>query len=308
MGLGKSYGKIIISGEHAVIYKKPAVALPLKVAQTVVEISNNDDKYLEIFSMYGRSTDLNRIVEHEGLFKIIEEFKKIYSISDKLLININSEIPSKGGLGSSAAVSKALVFALVDHFNLKLNNKELFKLIQEGEKVFHVNPSGIDAKTVLIEKPIYFKKKKIKEIKVNFDGFIIVADTGSESLTVEALSVVNEFKKNNENKFNKILKAFKKISKEVKKALENNDFNLLKSSMINNQLLLEEIGVSDFSLEKLIKIANSNGASAAKLTGGGMGGSMFALSKNKAIAINIEKALIDAGVKTTYIMDLGDFK
>lgn len=305
MSIGTSYGKLIITGEHSVVYKMPAISIPIFTVETKVSIKNNESLVIE--SKYGKSTKDLRLSEHEGIFKIVEEFSNKYNTTTNIYIKVESEIPSQGGLGSSAAVSKAVLFALINHFNINLTLKEKYDFIQIGEKVHHRSPSGIDAKTVLLEKPIYFRNGKTKNIKINFDGYLIVGDTGNESMTLEAVSVVSEFRKNNPKRFNKLLKEFKKIAHNTKKALAKNDYNLLKSAIINNQLLLEEVGVSDLSLDKLIRVANNNGASAAKLTGGGLGGAMFALSKNKDIALKIKEELINEGASTAFIIDLGDF-
>lgn len=309
MNQAESCGKVILIGEHAVVYNIPAIAFPLK--EILIKVSIEDSKEFSVSSKYGFSTVNSRLYEHEGVFKIVEEFKKKYLKKEEANINIKieSDIPSEGGLGSSAAVSNATILALAKHYNIKLSEKKQFKFIQIGEKIHHKNPSGLDGKTVLYEKPIYFIKNRVtKKMKINFEGYLIIGDTGLESKTVEAVSLVREFKNNNENKFKEILREIKQVTKKAKKALVTNDFNLLKSAITNNQLLLESLGVSDITLEKLIKTAILNGASAAKLTGGGIGGSMVALSKNKMLAKEISDSLLKAGAKKTYILDIGTFK
>lgn len=299
-----SYGKIILVGEHAVQFNKPAIALPLRAVSTKTTITKGDT--FTLASSFGLSDDESSIKEHEGITKMVIAFFNKYNVEERhIAIKTSSTSPVKSGLGSSAQSAHSVIVALANYYNIELSKKELFKFIQLAENYHHANSSGIDAMTIINNAPTYYNKRYgNKVLNIDFEGFIVVATTDVKSMSEEAVTVVKDYSVNHYNEFKRDLKNFKKESKLARKALLENNYNLLKSSMINTQILLENIGVSDYKLETLLSVATQSGASAAKVTGGGIGGSIIALSKNRDVASIIANKLEENGATNTYIIDL----
>lgn len=304
-GYGMANGKIILMGEHSVVYGQPAIALPFNQASITSKIYFTDGP-ITIDCIY-----------HQGLLE--EAPDELYGIRQlinicliylrqphkNIHIKIESNLPAQRGLGSSAAVSIAIVRSLFDAFKIELTQQRLSHFVDIAEQIHHTNPSGIDAETISLGQAVYFQKESGKSvIPLRMDAVIVVADTGKQGLTKEAVTEVKELWARNPNVVNPIMERLGQLTNEVKTFLENNEVIRLGLAMTEAHQLLNQIHVSDEKLESLVSVALKNGALGAKLTGGGKGGCMIALTENIEKAHLIADALRQEGAVSTWFYDL----
>lgn len=305
IGIGSAIGKIILIGEHSVVYGEPAIAIPFPSAriQTII-FKSNRDTILDCFSYKGSLIDAP-----ENLLGLSSVVKEIVNSFNKSLvgfdIKIDSSIPSERGMGSSAAVAASTIRALYNYFERDLDKNTLRRLVDFSEKIVHGNPSGIDTAIVVEEKSLYYiKGEPIKEFDSNLDGYLIVADTGEKGMTKFAVSKVRKFIEENSNKGTEIIDLLGKFTVEARISIIENKALELGNIMNKAQSLLSEIGVSNTTIENLVRVSLENGGFGSKLTGGGLGGCIITLCANKEDAINISEALLNNGANNTWIMNM----
>lgn len=277
-GIGKSHSKIILIGEHSVVYGYPAIAIPLKKIEiecTIEEAKSN---------FFYDETDTLSV----AIFTALKYLKKE---NVKIKYKITSQIPQKRGMGSSAAVSIAAIRAIFNYFRENLEDELLEKLVNTAEIVAHKTPSGLDAKTCLSDKAIRFVKNKgFSYIGLNLDAYLVIADTGIYGNTGEAIQNV----KNLGSKAELSLKKLGRLTDEMTRILTGNSEN--KEEKIRREKISKigeimtaantELGKLNITIEKtelFVKTAIENGAAGAKISGGGLGGCVIALAENLEI-------------------------
>lgn len=303
--VAKANAKIILLGEHAVVYNQPAIAIPLKSSKVFVEISERKDySFIESSVYTGRLRKADKSIE--GLKKVIEEVvKDLNKPLVKLNIKIHSNIPKARGMGSSAAVSAALVKALYKYFKIKLTKEKLSRWVNLSESFVHKKYSGIDTAITVYKKPIYFsEEKEIKKINIDLSGYLLVSDSGLEASTKEAVLKVAKLKEEKPEIFKKAVEEIGILVNEALVKIKENDIISLGAIFNLNQKQLQALGVSSQTLDDLIKIANDNNALGSKLSGGGLGGCVITLCKSKEDAKNIAKKHLEYGIKDYWIMSL----
>ncbi len=270
----KACAKIIGFGEHAVVYGKSGIAFPLPDLCTEVLITGS--------TRLSYSTDKVLFKdEKQRLDKLIEFIFKRLGLKKRCRIRIKSNIPVSQGLGSSAALSIALLKALNLYFRLGLNLDDIRQLSLECEKIFHGNPSGIDSAVVAFEKPIFFSKGLFESIDLKKSLNLVIANAGPRPNTREVVEEVRKKYENDKDKFSHIFYEIDNIAKKAKKAIEKGFVKELGKLMDKNHLYLHEIGVSSPKLDLLVEAAKEKGALGAKLSGAGKGGNMIALINEK---------------------------
>ena len=284
-GRGVSHSKIILMGEHSVVYGYPAIAIPLKnirmeciVERATVPFVHNKKDTLST-AIYTALNYLNR--KNENIkYKVI------------------SDIPPKRGMGSSAAVSIAAIRAVFDYFGKNLDDKILEKMVQEAETVAHMNPSGLDAKTCLSDKVLKFiKNKGFSYIDLNLGAYLVVADTGVHGHTRDAIMNI----KNMGGRALPMLEKLGKLTEETEKFIEKKDIVNIGKNMIFAHEELKKLGVSIEKSDILVKTAIDEGAYGAKMSGGGLGGCIIALMESREKAEMTAKKLMEKGAVNIWI-------
>lgn len=295
LSTSNAHSKIILAGEHAVVYGKPAIAIPfpLKVSSTIERSRGNIIFESDIYTGFLDDMPL----QLKGISNCIKQILNYLNkpISD-LRIRIISSIPIGRGLGSSAAISISIVRSLFSFFGQKLTQKQLFSFVQVAENYAHGNSSGLDIMAELSEYPIWFEKRiGITYIKNQKPLYVVVADTGNSANTRVAVENVRKRYNDNPEKVQRILNKIEQITIDIKKALLKGDTDLVGRLLTYNHNELVNIGVSDKFLNKLVEKSLKAGALGAKLTGGGLGGCMIALAKDIEQAKIISNRLIKSG-------------
>ncbi len=305
LATGIATAKLILCGEHAVVYGEPAISVPFNQAIVKTDVTEAAETSFSSAFFEGSLDEMPTFLA--GIKEITELIlKKLGSQSVK--IEVMSDVPIGRGLGSSAAVAASIIRGLYAYFEEPLSEKVLLDWVNQSEKIAHGKPSGVDAVTVVTGKPVWFEKNKSLElIHFNQKAHFVVADTGIPSETRSAVFDVGNLLQENPQLYQPMIVKLGNISREIKKYFET-DLDVVQVGLLMTEAqgLLEKLTVSDASLEKLILAALKNGAAGAKLTGGGRGGCMISLVKNQENARKVADALQQEGAARVWIFTIGE--
>jgi mevalonate kinase len=292
--MASSPAKVILFGEHAVVYGQPAIAVPVSAlrAYATIEETNTEFRIL--------ARDLN---EKQISFEIDDPLAQVVRLTleriakpiPEISIAVKSDIPIASGLGSGAAISTAIIRALLEYYNLSLPNEAINEIVYEVEKVHHGTPSGIDNTVIVYEQAVYFVREKTLETISNAKPLsLLVADTGQAALTKVAVGDLRKLYEADRKVIKPLLESVGKLVKIAREAMKYGDIPLLGKLMLDNHALLQKLTVSSPELDKLVDAAMNAGAIGAKLSGGGRGGNMIVLIQPETKDA-ITKALKAAG-------------
>ena len=297
-------GKIILFGEHAVVYGYPALAVPVTQVQATATVNKKSRRGMIIEAPnINLTTELSSLALDHPLSVVIHGVYSALKITNTpaCTLYIQSTIPVASGLGSGAAVSVAVIRALSEFLGQPFTNEEVNKLAFEAEKIYHGTPSGIDNTVVTYSKPVYFiKKKPIKTFHVGVPFSIMIASTGIAAPTKESVDAVRMLWQADKHLWEKVFSKVGEVVWNARQAIERGDIDELGRLMDANHALLQKMNVSCAELDHLVAAARIAGALGAKLSGGGRGGNMIALVE-KEKASDISRALNKAGAKRTIV-------
>ncbi len=300
-------GKIILFGEHAAVYNRPALAVPVTQIHADVEVLDSSVQGIWIHAPeIDLRAELNSLPSDHPIGSVIRKvFHRLdISVPPGLEISISSTIPVAAGLGSGAAVSVAIVRALSKHLDHPLADEDVNQISYEVEKLHHGTPSGIDNTVITYGKPVYFiKGKPIETFKMGKPFTVVIGNTGIPAPTKQAVGDVRRLwmrdQYNIENVFNEIAQ----ISLIGRRAIESGKPELLGELMDQNHAYLQQLTVSCPELDHLVERARQAGALGAKLSGSGRGGNMIALV-DQARAESIAEAVLSAGAKRAIVTEI----
>lgn len=296
-------GKLMLFGEHSVVYGYPSIVTAVGQRIFVEVQEKNDDKFSVIAPEQGVD-DYTKSIAHLGddsvpravvflefLYKrFIEQYPKACGVQ----VTTRSEFSSQFGFGSSSAVTVAFAKALSELFEIKITKNELFQLCYKTVIDVQNIGSGFDLASAIWGGTIYYvKPAKIVQYLTSEEPPLVVGYTGIKADTTRLVRMVEQEKKNNPMKITKIFEEITRIVELAKTEIIAQNWLQVGRLMTENQLLLEELGVSSPELQTLIQASNSAGAFGAKLSGAGGGDCMIAVSSaitKSTIERNIEKA------------------
>ena len=296
--------KLILCGEHAVVYRRPAIALPLpdvRATATILDAPAGAGVEFEAPKLGTSWTAAETDQPLTALYRLTARRLGLRPEGD-LLIRLDSAIPIAGGMGSGAAIGAALVRALAAYAGTQLPAAEIAALVWESERFFHGTPSGIDNTVVSYEQAIWYVRGAgeppgppvIEPLEVGAPISLVIGDTGVRAPTRATVGRVREGRRRDPQRFEALFDAIANTVVDVRGHLASGDSAALGRALDCNQVLLEQLGVSSPELERLIAAARRAGAFGAKLSGGGGGGVMLAPVDASRIG-DVSRALYEAG-------------
>lgn len=264
-------------GEHFVVHGAQALAVPLKTITTQVSIV---DSVVDQGSALELSDDIKED-RTQSLFQCAVERLRCHYLSGK--VEIRSSIPIGFGLGSSAALSVALLGALARAAHIELSVETLNEHAYALETLVHGSPSGIDNTVVTFQRSIRFRKEAGYEQLSPAHAFrLILASSGQPRSTMAAVQAVARRKSENPSWFDRCVRDADDLVERGISAFGCGDWKRLGAVLTANQKLLRDIGVSTRRIDTLVEVACAAGAYGAKLTGSGCGGFIIALVPSDA--------------------------
>ncbi|WP_330179045.1 mevalonate kinase [Nocardia sp. NBC_01503] len=315
VGTGRAHGKVVLLGEHAVVHGMPAIAVPLP-ALTVTACARIAPNATPV-SMPGADLLCGRVfrcpappgstVANSGPQVAAEQaLKRWKPVGGPVEIRLVGDIPVARGLGSSAAYAAAAVRAVADLCGEFDDPDTLYELVQYGEQLAHGRASGVDARAVLAAGPIWFQHGIAHPINTGLDATFVVADSGIASGTRQAVTAVRAEFDRRPLRARRLLDWAREITEAAAQDLADGDAPALGAELTDFQAVLTELGVSTAEIDRLIAVARQAGALGAKLTGGGLGGCILALTAGPAEAEVVSTALRTAGATQTWTFTTGD--
>jgi len=304
-------GKIILFGEHAVVYGQPAIAVPVTQVQAKAIVSPDihaDPGSIRIEApQIELKSPLADLAIDDALALAVTLTLKYLEITrpPAFKLKVTSTIPLAAGLGSGAAVSVSVIRAVSEFLGQVLDNETVNTLAYEVEKLHHGTPSGIDNTVVTYAQPVYFVRGQTMEtFAVSRDFTIVIGDTGVFSPTSSTVGDVRSGWEASQEKYDLLFENIGTLSQKARPAIEQGETEVLGELMNANHAHLVKMGVSCPELDSLVQVARDAGALGAKLSGGGRGGNMITLVRPDD-ADAMARTLTEAGATNTIITRVG---
>jgi mevalonate kinase len=301
MGRGSGFGKTILFNEHFVVHGVPGIvsaihsAADAEVKQDGKGITVEDRRK----SVKGYA-EKKKVQQIESIERMVEALKlDPKNISFKIWLGGN--LPGFSGIGASAASSVAIARAIADEFELDLQDEKINDVAYEAEKAYAGTPSGIDNTAATFGGLIWFKRNltggpnTIERLNIKEPVEIVIGNTGIVANTKAMIAGVAKRKNKYPKKYDALFKQAENLAFTARKELEEFNLKEVGKLMNENHRLLQEIEVSSKELDYLVNLAWQQGAFGAKLTGGGGGGCMVALTPGEDLQEAVASAMEQQG-------------
>lgn len=300
--VGTAPGKVILFGEHAVVYGRPAIAVPVTDVQATARItagepgsgvhimatdlpapdgSSPGGYYYRLVD--AASDDPLRVSVELALEAFLQSRPPAGGVASPeagpdVLVTVSSTIPIARGLGSGAAVATAVIRAIARFLGRTPSSDQISALVYEVEKLHHGTPSGIDNTVVTYEQPVYFVRGEgMERLPVGTPLSLVIADTGVFSSTREVVGDVRRRWQIESKRYEGLFDEIGAVAQLARSAIERGDPKAIGRLMDENHELLLTLGVSSPELDTLVEAARAAGALGAKMSGAGWGGNVVAL-------------------------------
>lgn len=303
-------GKIILFGEHAVVYGQPAIAVPVtqvRAKATVsADISAPSGQIRLIASDLGLDCFIGDLPAGHALVVLVEAVAEQLHLTrfPALKLQISSNIPIAAGLGSGAAVSVAAARALSAFVGHPLDDDQVSHIAYRVDQVYHGTPSGIDNTVIAYAQPIFYVRgEPFQRLFLSQPITLVIGNSGNPSPTSLVVADLRVRWQADPQPYERKFEAIGEIGRKARLALESGYPRDLGPLMTQNHALLQDLDVSSLALDRLVEAALASGALGAKLCGAGCGGNMIALAGTEN-APRIAQALETAGAVNTIITTL----
>jgi mevalonate kinase len=300
-------GKVILFGEHAVVYGRPAIAVPVIEVRAKAIVTANplgSPGSVRIQSPdVGIDTMLTNLPVNHPLAAVVWLVSSTLDLPHlpACKIRISSTIPVASGLGSSAAVSVAVIRALSTFLGITLTDEQISAMAFEVEKLHHGTPSGIDNTVIAYRMPVYFiRDQPIERFTIGTPLTLVIGDSGVAFPTAKTVEDVRTAWQKEPERYENMFNSIGDIVREARNAIAGGKIETIGKLMDENHEILAQMGVSSPELDDLTAAAREANALGAKLCGGGRGGNMIALATPQT-ASGISRALENTGAVHTII-------
>ena len=303
-GVGAAAAKVILFGEHSVVYRGGAIALPLEELPVRAELDSSAGPGRLECVLYSGTIDAAPLALAPTVTALRVACAAFGLAETGLRLRIRSSIASGRGLGSSAASAAAVVAAVADAAGATLDDSTRHELIQRAERVAHGRPSGLDARAVVAHRPIWFERGAARAIDAS-GVVLVVADTGIHGSTRAAVEGVRARRDASPAAVDATIDRLAGLAEGGREDLARGARAELGERMDDAHALLRSLGVSSPELDGLAGAARAAGALGAKLTGGGLGGCLIALADDADAGAEIARHLRAAGARQTWLTSGG---
>jgi hydroxymethylglutaryl-CoA reductase len=300
LAAGAAPGKVILFGEHSVVYGQPAIAAALGHGLGATVETYGEGPLLRIPRWGSGGLEVRPSVEGKGdamcrAFALALQMTDL-PIDAGVRVTIDGQLPLGVGLGSSAAFAVALLRGLADHQGVKLSADRLSDGADAIERIFHGNPSGLDHTVVITGQCLHFNRAetpKFRQISLGAELPIVIGWTPRAGTTREAVAQLRARRDHCPGQYDELFAAMGRIAEVGARALEEGDLTRIGALFDLNHGYLNACGVSSLANEEMVHLARRAGALGAKLTGAGRGGASIALVPENPD--KVVKALKNAG-------------
>ena len=275
-------GKVIVLGEHAVVYGRWALAAPIPwaVEARVVDAADGVQLLIPRWGVEQRVPPLSE--RPAGAAGILALLLQRLELADRsMTIEVFPNVPRAVGLGGSAALAVSVIRALESHYGLGLDDNRINEFAFDCERAAHGTPSGVDNTVATYGRSILFRRQDseptFEDVKLSRPLPLVIGLTGRESLTARTVANVAKAWQSNKPRYETIFDQIDALAHAGADAARDGALDELGELMNLCQGYLNALQVSTRELEELVEVSRRLGAAGAKLTGGGGGGSMVAL-------------------------------
>jgi mevalonate kinase len=288
MSHGYGFGKIILFGEHFVVYGLPAIVSAINRTIEVTLEKSSSWQLIDNTTKFPGVQELTWDLCKESTLSVF----KYFGVPGPVKIIVHGDLPlPNSGIGSSAANLVALARAINSFFDLGASKEDINRAAYEGEKEIHGSPSGIDNTAATYGGTFWFEKREennlVEKINLVKKPEIILVESGVPTETRRVIYDLKKFINKNREYAKEIFDEYKNIVQSAKTALISNDLKTVGNLMYKNHELLKKLNLSCQKLDSIIEIARESGALGAKLTGTGRGGLAIILAPEKPIQKNV---------------------
>ncbi|MEE2788846.1 MAG: mevalonate kinase [Myxococcota bacterium] len=286
---GAAPGKVILFGEHAVVYGHRAIAAPLGSGLGTT-VQHSDQGPLLSIPRWGQSgLTVEPTAEVQGPNAMGLAFATALRTLEldpttPVFVTIDGRLPMGVGLGSSAAFAVSLIRGLAAFADITLSEADLLNCAEAIEKVFHGTPSGLDHTVVATSQCLLYRRSDgptFQKISVRCEIPVVISWAPRVGTTREIVGGVRRRHDANPREFSALFEAMDTLVDGAISALETGDLPRLGQLFDLNHGYLSACGVSGPSNEDMVHLARASGALGAKLTGAGRGGAVIALAPNE---------------------------
>ncbi|MGV3525011.1 MAG: mevalonate kinase [Candidatus Sericytochromatia bacterium] len=278
-------GKLILCGEHAVVYGQPALALPLPQLRAQASLTETGQPC----RLLAPDLDLDLRVDardpepHPLVTTLVSACGHFEIPLPAALITVSSALPIARGLGSGTAISAALFRLIRAHAGAQVPLAEEQVFIHQIETLYHGHPSGIDGAVVSQECALRFVRgQKPQPLSLPSGWTLLVADSGEPAPTKLAVGDLRRLREAEPARIQPLIDGIGELVQQAEAALQAQRWPELGQLLSRNHALLRALSVSSARLDALVAAAEGAGALGAKLSGGGRGGVVLALTLDRA--------------------------
>jgi len=289
-------GKIILFGEHAVVYDKPGIAAAVNMrssveaaaADEVVLVNYGREVHIAVDDLLALGREIDALIEAKD-FDTIKSIARDKNIAPLYVIYKTGVFPAcvvvqksvLKGMGSSSSVFASIAASLLS-LRGAWERSEVSALAYAGDVVAHGGtPSGIDNTVVTFGGYCYFRKSSgFKSLSLP-SLHVVVIDSGEEASTAEMVSLVRTELQSDPEKYGKIMDELGNVTERALNAMRAGDAEKVGALMLQYYELLSEFGISTERLDEIVDCAVRAGALGAKPTGAWGGGICIALARDE---------------------------